>query len=74
MDDFEESCSFCESLKAEYLAQNNLHNGVRGSSFLVTIIIVVLGRNHVVLKLECVKYCATMKKWMRGIGIGLWIF
>ena len=74
MDNFEESRSFCESLKAGYLSQKNLQNGVRGSSFLVTIIIVVLGRNHVVLNLECVKYCTTMKKWMQGIGIGLWIF
>ena len=40
MDNFEESHSFCESLNSGYLAQNNLQNRVRGSSFLVTGIIV----------------------------------
>ena len=40
MDNFEESRSFCGSLKAGYLSQKNLQNGVRGSSFLVTGIIV----------------------------------
>ena len=73
IDNFEDIRSFCESLKAGLSCPKNLQNGVHGSSFLANGIIVVLGRNPIGINLDYMKYLTTIKKWIRVIGIGLWI-